>query len=405
MFWIHRRRARSDAPYQSKYSFMIGVIADDLTGAAEIGAVGWRHGLRAEIWLAGAAKSDADLICVDTDSRGCTASEAAQRVTAAAKLLRDAGATWIFKKTDSVLRGNVTAELEAVVHQLGLQGALLVPANPSLGRTIVGGKYFVRGQLIHETGFAHDPQHPRLSPDVTELIAPSLELPVCVRKPDEQLPASGIVIGEVADAASVGAWVARREDGWLCAGGAEFFTECLRSRGRESAPFEKRFAPTDVGGHEFFVCGSASVATEKLVAAERERGVAVFGLPEKILTSGALTETEASELAAQITLTLQAEQRAVLCVGLPLTDGHAEFFGAQLVAVATEVLRHASDAHVFAEGGATAVALARSLGWTQLRVAAELAPGVATLTAAGDSPTLLTIKPGSYAWPEGISRA
>ena len=26
-----------------------GVIADDITGAAEIGAIGWRHGLRAEI--------------------------------------------------------------------------------------------------------------------------------------------------------------------------------------------------------------------------------------------------------------------------------------------------------------------------------------------------------------------
>ena len=28
---------------------MIGVIADDLTGAAETGAVGLRHGLRAEV--------------------------------------------------------------------------------------------------------------------------------------------------------------------------------------------------------------------------------------------------------------------------------------------------------------------------------------------------------------------
>ncbi|MFM2295640.1 MAG: hypothetical protein RLZZ350_2053 [Verrucomicrobiota bacterium] len=379
---------------------MIGVIADDLTGAAEIGAVGWRHGLRAEVWLGGTVKTDADLICVDTDSRGCTASEAAQRVTAAAKLLRAAGATWIFKKTDSVLRGNVTAELEAVVHQLGLHGALLVPANPLLGRTIVDGKYFVRGRPLHETNFAHDPQHPRLSSSVTELITPSLELPVCVRKPGEKFPASGIVIGEVADAASVGAWAARREDGWLCAGGAEFFAECLRSRGRESAPFEKRFAPTNVGGYEFFVCGSASVATEKFVAAERERGVAVFGLPEKILTSGALTDAAVAELAAQITLTLQAEQRAVLCVGLPLTDGHAEFFGAELVRVAAEVLRHAGSAHVFAEGGATAVALARSLGWTQLRVMDELAPGVATLVVGDNTAQRFTVKPGSYVWPD-----
>ena len=87
---------------------MLGVIADDLTGAAEIGAVGWRHGLRAEITLGGAQDSDADLICVDTDSRSCDPLEAGKRAAKAAGMLQDCGADWIFKKTDSILRGNVT---------------------------------------------------------------------------------------------------------------------------------------------------------------------------------------------------------------------------------------------------------------------------------------------------------
>jgi uncharacterized protein YgbK (DUF1537 family) len=389
---------------------MIGVIADDLTGAAEIGAVGLRHGLRAEVLLAGEPSGHAELVCVDTDSRACTASEAAQRVTAAAKLLRAAGATWIFKKTDSVLRGNVTAELEAIVHQLGLHGALLVPANPSLCRTIVDGKYFVRGRLLHETNFAHDPQHPRWSPNVVELIAPSLELPVSVRKLGENFPANGIVIGEVADAAAVSAWAARRDEGWLLAGGAEFFAAAVRTLGNPpergallragTSENSRSNAPRSDVGYEFFVCGSASVTTEKFVVAEQERGVAVFALPEKLLKGEALTATEVAELAAQITLTLQAEQRVVWHVGLPLTDGHAEFFGAELVRVATEVLRHTRGAHVFAEGGATAVALARSLGWTQLSVVDELAPGVATLAVIGHESQRLTVKPGSYAWPD-----
>ena len=149
---------------------MIGVIADDLTGAAEIGAVGLRHGLRAEVIIAGEPSGDADLICVDTDSRSCDPTEAAQRASNAALLLKNCGAEWIYKKTDSLLRGNVTPEIEAIVRQLGLSGALLVPANPSLGRTIVNGQYFVRGQLIHETEFAHDPKHPRLSPNVLEML-------------------------------------------------------------------------------------------------------------------------------------------------------------------------------------------------------------------------------------------
>jgi hypothetical protein len=40
---------------------MIGVIADDLTGAAEIGTIGLRHGLRAEIIRSGQAETSADI--------------------------------------------------------------------------------------------------------------------------------------------------------------------------------------------------------------------------------------------------------------------------------------------------------------------------------------------------------
>ena len=121
---------------------MIGVIADDLTGAAELAAIGWRHGLRAEVVRSGRPSGTADLVCVDTDSRACDATEAAKRAAAAAKLLRTADAKWIYKKVDSVLRGNVTAEVEAVMKQLKLERALLLPANPSLGRTIRHGNIF-----------------------------------------------------------------------------------------------------------------------------------------------------------------------------------------------------------------------------------------------------------------------
>src|ERR1035437_1401499 len=105
---------------------MIGVIADDLTGAAELGAIGLRHGLRAEIVRSGKPSGAADLVCVDTDSRACAPAEAAKRAAAAAKLLRAAGAKWIYKKVDSVLRGQVTAEVEH-----GLRAEIVRSGKPS----------------------------------------------------------------------------------------------------------------------------------------------------------------------------------------------------------------------------------------------------------------------------------
>jgi D-threonate/D-erythronate kinase len=73
-----------------------------------------------------------------------------------------------------------------------------------------------------------------------------------------------------------------------------------------------------------------------------------------------------------------------------------------LVRVAARVLDAAEVEHVFAEGGATAVALARRMGWKRLAVKAELAPGVATMSLSGRGSLFLTVKPGSYPWPRCV---
>jgi uncharacterized protein YgbK (DUF1537 family) len=52
------------------------------------------------------------------------------------------------------------------------------------------------------------------------------------------------------------------------------------------------------------------------------------------------------------------------------------------------------------EGGATAAKLVRDLGWQRLNVLRELAPGVVTLGAADGGECAMTMKPGSYSWPE-----
>ena len=70
-----------------------------------------------------------------------------------------------------------------------------------------------------------------------------------------------------------------------------------------------------------------------------------------------------------------------------------------VVQVAELVLRRVAIANVFAEGGATAAELVRRMGWARLAVQREHAPGVATLAVEGSQSILLTIKPGTYAWP------
>ena len=378
---------------------MIGVIADDLTGAAELGAVGWRRGLRAEVVIAGEPSGEVDLVCLDTNSRACAPGEAAERTARAVRSLRQQQADWVYKKTDSVLRGNVTPELEAIVSELGLDGALLVPANPSLGRTIVGGQYFVRGQLIHETEFARDPKHPRVSSDVRELIAAPATLPLFVRRADEGLPKRGIVIGEVTTVDDLRQWSALRNARWLNAGAAEFFGALL---GLPASSTKLKHRP----GKELFVCGSASDVTRNFVARQAEQGVPVFSLPRELASGSEFDASALRQLTDQVTAAFNSTGRVVLHVGLPLVKDAAvaETLALHLVRMAGAVLFRAQVAHVFAEGGATAVALARQMGWHRLRVITEVSPGVVTLLPQGGSSTLFTMKPGTYTWPESLAR-
>src|SRR6476659_3107610 len=99
---------------------MIVVIADDLTGAAEIAGLGWRHGLTAAILERDEAPSGAELVVYDSNTRGCSAGAARRKVAAITRRRRERKPDWIYKKVDSVLRGNVLAEIEAMQKALGL---------------------------------------------------------------------------------------------------------------------------------------------------------------------------------------------------------------------------------------------------------------------------------------------
>jgi uncharacterized protein YgbK (DUF1537 family) len=381
---------------------MIGVIADDLTGAAELAAVGLRHGLRAEILVCGKPSGEADLVCVDTDSRSCTAEEAGRRAAAAAKLLRAARARWIYKKVDSVLRGQVIAELESVMKQLQLKRALLLPANPSLGRKIRDGRYFVRGRPIHKTEFAHDPEHPRTSAQVLELVNPSISTPVCVSNLRDALPAAGIVIGEAATAQDVQRWAAFRDSRTLPAGGSEYFGALLTAEpGKAASPATGIFTNGTVR-QELFVCGTASQSCRKFVKAARERGTPVFSLPSELAWSAEFTPGAADVISQRVIAAFQSHPRVILNVGLPPVreTSVARLLSDHLVQIAGMVLREVAVGHVYAEGGATAAELVRCMGWARLGALCEPAPGVATLAIEGNESQLLTVKPGTYAWPK-----
>lgn len=380
---------------------MRAVIADDFTGAVEIGGVAARYGLRAEIQTEFCPESDAEIVVVDTDSRSLSPNEAAARVAALAAALGD---TLFFKKTDSVLRGPVVAELSAALSASGRSRALLAPANPALRRTIRGGRYYIDDEEIHRTDFARDPEYPAASSEVLSLLGRSEGLPASVLTLNDSLPGSGIMVGEADCPSDLDAWAGRLDARTLPAGGSGFFESILGSLGT-TQPSAGASVPDAAPGRSLFVCGSCCDRSRQSMETMRQSGVPVLRMPAVLFDGGDAREASLLEWSDSVLRALQASGVAVMAIDRPPADepGAARRLRGLQIAAAKQVLAGSRVDQLFVEGGSTASALVRAMGWNRMQVADELATGVVRVRC-GESANalLLTIKPGSYQWPFGL---
>lgn len=379
-------------------------IADDLTGAAEIAAFGFRHGLASIVATdANAIVGHAALVVHDTDSRLDEPRVAAEKLSALGRSLAPQAREFLYKKTDSVLRGGVRVEVEALAAALGLPRVLLLPANPSLGRRIADGRYTVNGTPLHQTAFAHDPHHPAKSDAVRDLLGDVGTLEVAVKDSTDPLPKSGLVVCNATTAADVQAWAQHVATDDLPAGGGEFFSALLARHGLKpsATPFE-----FSLGTQTLIVSGTTSSAGALLRAHARRDGLAILPMPAAIATPGANTTAAISDWIETVHTGLANARAAVVVYDGPIVSG-PHVAGAIRRAFARcvrELVTRGALEHVIVEGGATAAAIARELGWRELRMVHEWSHGVASLRPVNQPAVTLTMKPGSYSWPGTLWR-
>ncbi|WP_254645407.1 four-carbon acid sugar kinase family protein [Streptomyces malaysiensis] len=143
-------------------------IADDLSGAAEVAAALHSRTTRSRVLLIGRPgavnggvartlrpRHPGEATVLDLDSRYRPATEAAEAVREALRLSSpdenapDALDTLVLKKIDSLLRGNVAAEIAALAE--GGAGVVLAPALPIAGRVVRSGVVHLGGVALHES--------------------------------------------------------------------------------------------------------------------------------------------------------------------------------------------------------------------------------------------------------------
>ncbi len=380
---------------------MIAVIADDFTGAAEIAAIGLRYGLNAEVQTQVMPNSKADLIVIDTDTRSQTAKEAATQVQKVLQQLQEISPEWIYKKVDSVMRGRIATELTALLTASNKQRALLVPANPSMGRTISNGRYFINGQPLNETDFATDPEYPAGSSDVLYLLGPSESAATCLLKPQQEIPTTGITIGEAESKEDLQFWAEQLDDQTIPAGAADFFTAILESKGFHLIPSQEK-AESPQGKTALFVCTAGSPNSQKAAQEAQRHGIPVSKMPSELLYNYEPSDKLLQQWTNDTITTLQKYSKAIVTIDQPIARNPAlaRKLRHHIAALVENVLSRTSIDELFIEGGATASAIVRRLQWTRFFPCAELAHGVVRMRAKEKQNLYLTIKPGSYPWPK-----
>ncbi|GAB3917586.1 four-carbon acid sugar kinase family protein [Mucilaginibacter boryungensis] len=376
---------------------MIAVIADDLTGAAELAGIGLNYHLKTEIDTIVDTNSNADLLIIATDTRSLPAAEAKQVITDLTRQLMQLQPKLIFKKIDSVLRGNVLDEINSQLEASGLQRALIVPGNPLHGKTIVDGIYYYQDKPVHLSNYANDPGFPVTSSDVKTMLRANGSIQLL--KNHQQLPSTGIIVGEVAVEADFNRWVEKLDNKTLIAGAAGLFNSLLNylkpTVSADDHP-EKTFNTP-----RLFVFGSTFNKDGHNIKNGLLNNIPVLYIPAEIIFGEKIPAAIAENYVQQIITVLKEKGNCIMAIHPNATSQKSiepctltNKMGFLVNRVHQQITLH----ELLIEGGATATAVLQHMHISKLTPVKQMAPGVICTSVPGNQ-LYVTLKPGSYQWP------
>ncbi|MCI7735003.1 MAG: four-carbon acid sugar kinase family protein [Dysosmobacter sp.] len=373
------------------------MIADDFTGALDTGVQFATRGAMTMVVTDPAydfkqTKDDVQVLVLDAETRHLSPGEAHDVVFRAVRDALDAGFNYIYKKTDSALRGNIGAELTAVMEAAGTDRLAFLPAFPKMNRVTRGGVHYISEVPVAESVFGQDPFEPVRHSSIPDIIAEQVETPVVLHERMEQpnaKPQSGI---QVYDAESdedlmriglqLGTEGLRFSAG--CAGFAAALATILKLDGE--APAFPKLVPS-----LFIACGSVNPVTLEQMRTAAKAGFPHIHLnPVQKLEPSWLDTEDCAAAVGDWLAQAAAHRRCILDVNDP--DGcddttlYAKAHGkttedlrvgisTQLGHLMQKVLDGGLDATILCTGGDTLLALMRTVGVAELTPVCEVATG------------------------------
>ena len=389
------------------------ILADDLSGAADCAVACHRAGMTAKVCLEPQAlQVPADALAIDLDTRPRSPAEA-WAMTLSIKTLIDGRA--VYRKIDSTLRGHVALEIAATLEAAGPGSfAVVCPAYPVTGRTMVGGGIFVNGQPLADTEIWR--RSGRGSTRLETLLADAGLAPQALsldqvrggglRAAIEAARAGGaraVVCDAETDAdltAIVEASLGRPGVLWAGSGGLTIPLARALSPRREPEPYRVTRRP---GPHLVVVGSASSVSREQLAVLAADPRVHLITVPPRVLLEGpdapgwrpmSRTLVAAVGKAGKDTVAVAIDPEAPVepAVGPALASALGRMVGRQLGRFGS----------LTATGGETARLILGAVGATACCIRQEIEPGVVLSTVDG---LPVVTKAGAFGDPQSLARA
>lgn len=370
------------------------VLADDFTGSLDTGVQFRAKGTRIRFGSPDHRyftnlDDGIQVLIVDTESRHLPPGEAASVVRQVVSDAVAAGVRYIYKKTDSGLRGNIGAELGAALDASGQPLLHFIPAYPQVGRTTKSGIQYIKGVPVGESVFARDPFNPVLHSHVRDIILDQTNVSVSIT--GEEPPCDGIMVHDAeneSDLASIAAKLKEENQLTLlagCAGFASVLPELLELEAADDAL--PAFTP-----RLLTLCGSINPITIEQLETAEAAGMPKFNLTvSQKLREDWLKEAAGMETVGQWAQTIANHHSTVIdCDGLSDPDELealrqelglsfeqmrcriAETMGK----ITKALLDKGTDATLLITGGDTLLAAMNQLGQEELIPIREITPGV-----------------------------
>ena len=405
---------------------VLGCIADDFTGGTDLASMLVRNGMRTVqligVPATGDEPPDADAVIIALKSRTAPVHEAVGESLAALEWLRRAGCRQFFFKYcstfDSTDEGNIGPVADALVQALGCGFAIACPAFPANARTVFQGHLFTGTALLNESGMQNHPLTPMRDPNLVRVLSRQTEGTVGLvpyATVERGAPAIRAMLSALKEQGRRYAIVDAASDAHLTSIGEAVAGHALVTGGSGVAmglPANFRssglLAAADAGelpsvpGHAAVLAGSCSRTTLFQLGTVRDRVPTLeldpLSTPDAdTLARQALEWAEGRLGSEPIVIAASAQPDKVGALQSRLgQEAAGALVEAALAAVAVGLVERGVRRMVVA-GGETSGAVVKALGVTQLRIGAEIDPGVPwTLAEGSRAPMLLALKSGNF---------